>query len=284
MGRDLTNSSAGKSRSDTDVSLISRSRPASKWFLVSARDEQNIPEKSIELQQLGVPYTVVCGKDIKLENVVFRAPRGKYDAINFGFTLLPTSIEIVALNDVDTRIYGMDAAIDALHDSRVGLAFGAVRPEEGPQLIFYRMLDVLRKFIPVAASGELMLVRRTVLEKILPLQPCKAEDTYILFKVLELGMKAKFVTRCYVRTRRTSDKSGEFLYKRINVCGMYQALSLSKPPAIVRAFYFLLPLLSPILVCAGPVGYCWAKGIILGLVDYLRGDRSGFWTTAYMAA
>jgi len=263
---------------------LERDRALSTWFLVSARDERYVKEKANELIQLGFPFTIVCGAKIDQPNVVVRPPRGKYDAINFGFSLVPKSFEITALNDVDTRVYGIEEALQEMQDSSVGLVFAAVRPEGGPQVLFYRILDAVRSIVPIAASGELMFIRRSVLERILPLRPCKAEDSNILFKVLELGMKAKFVTRCYVRTRRTSNKSGEFLYKRINVCGMYQALSLSRPPAIVRAFYFMLPLFSPILVCAGPVGYCWAKGIILGLVDYLRGDRTGFWTTAYMAA
>jgi hypothetical protein len=34
---------------------------------------------------------------------------------------------------------------------------------------------------------------------------------------------------------------------------------------------------SPLLLISGRKGYFWMKGILLGFLDYLRGDISGVW-------
>jgi len=254
------------------------------FFLVFARDSNYIKEKIGELKELKVPFKVICGERVRMENVIYRPPRGKYDAINFGARLVPKDIKLVVLNDVDTRIHGLEHILYYFQEKDIALAFGMPLIREGPQVTFYKIMNALRRYIPIASSGELMVIRREVLEEILPLKPCKAEDTYILFKVLERGYKAVFCQECIVETKRTKSVYGEEEYKRINVTGIYQALSLTRPPLIVRLFYSFLPLISPLLLAIGKEGYYWLKGILKGFLDYLRGDRSGFWQPIYMSA
>jgi hypothetical protein len=136
--------------------------------------------------------------------------------------------------------------------------------------------------IPITASGELMLMRREVLSKILPIKPCKAEDSYLLFKVLEFGYKTIFCQKSYVLTERTKKAEDETNYKRSTTTGLYQALSYTKPPVVVKLFYTILPLMSPLLLVLGRKGYYWMNGILLGFIDYLRGDRNGYWKAIYI--
>jgi cellulose synthase/poly-beta-1,6-N-acetylglucosamine synthase-like glycosyltransferase len=252
------------------------------FFLVLARDEEHVTEKAEELNCMGVPYLIVCGDKLSHPKVIHRQPRGKYDAINFGAKLIPEDVEVVALNDVDTRVNNVDAAVRHFNSKNVALVFAKVWVKEGPQKSFYVVLDSIRRRVPINASGELMLIRRTMLESILPLKPCKAEDSYILFKVLESRRKVVFCEESYVETERTKRAEQEEAYKRKVVCGLYQALGFTKPSFSIRLFYVLLPLASPILLVLGKKGYFWMKGILLGLTDYLHGDRSGVWQSAYL--
>jgi len=247
------------------------------FFVVLARDAAKVDEKTRELDSLGYPYVVVCGEKVESPNVVYRAPKGKYDAVNFGLRFVPSDVDVVAFNDVDAEIHDFEATLPLLQDGSVSLVFVKVRVTEGPQLTFYSLLDFLRKKIPIAASGELMLIKQSFLRKILPLKECKAEDSYILFKVLEEGGKIAFCEDAYVVTKRTALAEQEEVYKRRTVGGIYQALSMTKPPFFVRLFYVLLPLVSPLLLVFGRKGYYWSRGIILGFVDYARGDRTGSW-------
>ncbi len=251
------------------------------FFLVLARDGAKVAAKAQELDTLGVPYLIVCGEDVKHPKVVHRAPRGKYDAVNFGARFIPDNVDIVGLNDVDTEIHHLDAALDLFQRDEISLVFVRVNVGSGPQVQFYSFLDALRRRVPIAASGELMLVRREVLRDVLPLRGCKAEDSYVLFKVLEQGRKVAFCEACYVTTRRTSAAQEEAGYKRRTVGGIYQALAMTKPPVMVRLFYGLLPFVSPLLLVLGDKGYYWAKGILLGFVDYVRGDRAATWQPTY---
>jgi cellulose synthase/poly-beta-1,6-N-acetylglucosamine synthase-like glycosyltransferase len=171
--------------------------------------------------------------------------------------------------------------LELFQDPVTSLVLARVDVESGPQLSFYSLLDSLRPKIPIAASGELMLIRNDALNEIVPLKPCKAEDSYILFKLLERGGRAVFSKDCYVTTRRTSVSKEEESYKRRTLGGIYQALSMTKPPVIVRLFYTLLPFASPLLLLSGKKGYYWARGILLGYVDYLRGDRTASWNRTY---
>lgn len=251
------------------------------FFIVLARDGSEVEKKAKELERLGFPYVIACGEKMNQSSVVYREPKGKYDAINFASELLPTDAEIVALNDVDTEIHNLEAAIRLLNQENISLVFVRVDVKSGPQLSFYSLLDALRRKIPIAASGELMLIKHKVFKDILPLKGCKSEDSYILFKVLERGHKVAFCKECFVTTKRTTLAEQEEDYKRRTVGGIYQALSMAKPPFMVRLFYTLLPLVSPLLLILGKKGYYWTKGILLGYVDYARGDRAAAWRRTY---
>jgi len=250
--------------------------------LVLARDEKHINEKIEELKSLGVPYLIVCGKKINHPNLVYQEPRGKYDAINFGFKFISEDTDVVILNDVDTKIRNFGAALQCFNRGDAALVFVKVCVKEGPQNLFYGILDRIRRRLLIAASGELMLIRYDVLKKIIPIKPCKAEDSYILFKVLEFKGKSVFCEECYVETERTKTAEKEETYKRKTVSGLYQALAYTKAPCLIKLFYFLLPIVCPLLLVLGKRGYFWMKGILLGLIDYLRGDRAGVWQPVYM--
>jgi hypothetical protein len=116
-----------------------------------------------------------------------------------------------------------------------------------------------------------------------PLPPCKAEDTYMMYEAMNLGYRVVFTSSCYVLTSRTSSLSlkNEERYKRKVVCGIYQALSLTDVPPLTKLFYIILPFASPLLLVAGRKGFFWMRGIILGLVDFLKGDQSGYWLPDY---
>jgi hypothetical protein len=95
----------------------------------------------------------------------------------------------------------------------------------------------------------------------MPIPPCIAEDSYILFRALELGFRAYFCTETYVTTKKTYSRMEEEAYKNRTTLGIYQALSYSKPSPLIRVFYYLLPTFSPLLMLAGGDGVAWAKGI-----------------------
>jgi len=251
------------------------------FFIVLARDASALEKKVREINGLGYPYKIVCGEKVNHQNVVYREPKGKYDAINYGLMFVPSETDVVAFNDVDTEIHNFEDALRLFQDENVSLVFVKVNVTHGPQLTFYSFLDALRKRISIAASGELMLVRHEFLKNIMPLKGCKAEDSYILFKALEKGGKTVFCEECYVTTKRTTRAEQEEGYKRRTVGGIYQALSMTRPPVVVRLFYTLLPFVSPLLLVLGKKGYYWAKGILLGYVDYARGDRTAAWQPTY---
>lgn len=251
------------------------------FFVILARDRKYVPEKIEELHALGFPYIVVCGEKLNYPHVVYRTPKGKYDAINFGAKIVPQDVEVVVFNDVDTQIHNIEAALCHFRHHRTALVFAKVQVRKGPQTVFYKFLDRLRRWILVTANGPLLLIRRNVLSKLLPLKPCKAEDTYLLLKVLEKGYEAVFCEECYVEMDTTKNAEQEEAYKRRTVAGVYQALSFTSPPLSIRLFYTLLPVFSPLLLISGKKGYYWAKGILLGFMDYARGDRTGSWQPSY---
>lgn len=252
------------------------------FFLVLARDQTHVDEKIEELRVLGVPYIIVCGQKLNHPNSVYREPRGKYDAINFGFRFIPKDTNIVILNDVDTKITNFELALRYFQSEDIALVFVRVCVKEGPQKFFYGILDRIRRRLLIAASGELMLIRYDLLKTIIPIKPCKAEDSYLLFKVLELKHRCIFSEECYVETERTRTAEKEEKYKRKTVCGIYQALSFTRTPFLIKMFYMALPFASPFLLVLGKKGYFWMNGILLGVKDFLQGDRSGVWQTTYM--
>jgi cellulose synthase/poly-beta-1,6-N-acetylglucosamine synthase-like glycosyltransferase len=252
------------------------------FFLVLARDEKHVSEKIEELRVLGVPYLIVCGQRLNHPNMLYREPKGKYDAINFGFRFIPEDTDVVVLNDVDTKIVNFGAALQLFRFNSVALVFGRVNVTEGPQRLFYGFLDRIRRRLLVAASGELMLIRYNALKKIVPIRPCKAEDSYILFKALEHKHHCVFYEKCYVETERTKTAQKEEIYKRKTVSGIYQALAYTNPPYFIKFFYILLPFFSALLLFSGKRGYFWTRGILRGFTDYLRGDKTGFWKPTYI--
>ena len=234
-------------------------RAAKPFFIVLARDRRGVEEKVEELEGMRVPYVVVCGEEVDRPNVVYREARGKWDAINFGSKFVPEDADVVVLNDVDTRIHNFEHALSHLEEA--DLVYCRVSVSKGPQVKFYRIADPIRKRFHIFASGELMLMRRRVFEDVLPIPPCLAEDSYILFKALELGYRAHFCTKAYVETERTSNAREEEAYKGRTTLGIYQALKYAKPPPWIRAFYKILPLTAPLLALAGEDGRAWTKGI-----------------------
>jgi hypothetical protein len=228
--------------------------------MVLARDAKNVPQKIVELRAIGIPFVIVCGEKVNHPNVVYREAKGKWDAINFGAQFIPHQTEIILFNDVDTRIYNIDFALYCI-SSRADLVYCRVNVSEGPQVMFYRILNPIRHRFHVCASGEFMLVKRKVFDTVMPVPPCIAEDSYILFRALELGFHAYFCSEAYVTTKRTSNRAEEEAYKGRTTLGIYQALSYSKPTPVIRIFYYLLPTFSPLLMLAGGDGVAYAKGI-----------------------
>lgn len=81
------------------------------FFVVLARDDRHVYEKIEELKVLGIPYLIVCGRNLNHPNIIYREPKDKYDAINFGFRFIPEDTDVVVLNDVDTRIKNFEVAL-----------------------------------------------------------------------------------------------------------------------------------------------------------------------------
>jgi len=230
------------------------------FFIVLARDQRHVREKIMELEGMRVPYLIVCGKRIDHPRVVYREARGKWDAINFGSQFIPKDADVVVLNDVDTRIHNFEHALSHLYDG-IDLVYCRVNVARGPQVKFYRIADPIRKRFHIFASGELMLIKHRVFKRVLPIPPCIAEDSYILFKALELGYRAHFCTKTYIITERTTNAKEEEAYKARTTLGVYQVLKHTRPPPWIRTFYALLPIAAPLLALAGEDGKAWMRGI-----------------------
>lgn len=230
------------------------------FFLVLARDQRNLSEKLDEFATLGFSnFLVICGEKVKHPRVRYREAVGKWDAINFGSKFIPSGAKLILLNDVDTEIHSLDKAL--LRSREADLIYCKVKVAEGPQRGFYKILDPVRHRLHVAASGELMLINRRVFERLLPIPPCTAEDTYLMFRALQFGHRVEFCPESYVTTFRTRSAAEEQLYKARTTLGVYQALRLAKPSPAIRAFYVFLPLMAPLLAAGGGFGRSWAIGI-----------------------
>lgn len=243
---------------------------AKPFFIVPARNRQNVDEKIMELENMQVPYIIVCGEKVDHPNVVYRVANGKWDAINFGSQFVPRGPDIVVLNDVDTRIRNFEHALSHLNGD-ADIVYCKVSVHRGPQTKFYRIADPIRKKFHIFASGELMLFKREIFEHVLPIPPCIAEDSYMLFKALELGYRAHFCTEAYVTTERTFDAGEEEVYKARTTLGIYQALKHSNPSPSIRTFYMLLPVVAPLLTLTGEDGRAWMKGIRKAFCAILMG-------------
>lgn len=257
--------------------------PRSVFAIIVTRDLRALGDKLKSFDDLEIDYVIISGEPSRNPRVRYREPMGKFDALNYGFDLIPQNKSLVILNDSDTIVENIEKGFEWFSDPRVGLVHGSIQVTGGPQVLFYRILyGVMNLIGPVVANGEFMIIRKNVLKKIVPLPPCKAEDSLLAFRVLQAGLKVVRDNRITVITTRTKRASKEEDYKRINVCGLYQALSLSSPPIMIRVFYSVLPLFAPLLLIAGGTGRFWLRGIIEGFVDYLRGDKSGFWQPTYL--
>jgi len=233
---------------------------AKPFFMVLARDRRHVEGKIADLEELGVPFLIVCGERINHPTIVYREAKGKWDAINFGSCFIPKESRVIVLNDVDTKIHNFEHALSHLN-TKVDLVYCKVNVSKGPQTKFYRIADPIRRRFHIFASGELMLMKRNVFERVLPIPPCIAEDSYILFKALELGYHAHFCTEAYTTTERTTNAEEEEAYKSRTTLGIYQALTYSRPPPWIRAFYKLLPATAPLLALAGDEGKAWMRGV-----------------------
>lgn len=244
-------------------------------FIVLARTQEGVTEKTSELKNLGVPFVVICGEKMNHPGVIFRQKKGKFDAINYAAKFVSENTKIVCLNDVDNKIYNFEKALKKMIDAQVGLVFCKIKVDSGPQVQFYPLLDRIRRNIPIASSGDLMLVRKKVFDQLLPIPPCKTEDNYLSLKTAELGYKVLFLEECWVETKKTSNLDEELEYKTRTLTGLYQALSLTRATPLIRVFYLLLPFVSPLLLLQGKRGAAWAKGILQGFTNSLRGDKEG---------
>ncbi len=234
------------------------------FFLIFARDRSGVDGKVEELSHFGFSYVVICGEKLYKPNVVYREPRGKYDAVNFASEFLPAATEIVALNDVDTRIHNIEGALALFERKDVSLVFVRVNVETGPQTLFYPLLDSIRTRIPIAASGELMLMRKEVFREILPLKGCKSEDSYILFKALEHGHNVVFSKDCYVTTKRTSSAEQEEDYKRRTTGGDISSALNDKSPNIGKTILFA------VATCFSLPARVGQEGVLLGERNIVR--------------
>ena len=245
------------------------------FFLVPARDGSRVESKVRELESMGYPYVVVCGADVSLPGVVHRTPIGKWDAINFGSRLVPQDADIVAINDVDTTIHDLGRALEMAR--RCDLVYCAVDTGGGPQASFYAFADPIRARLNLFASGELMVIRKGTFEELLPIPPCMAEDSYLLFKAMELKRRVGFCRDAHVTTSRTKTAAEEVAYKERTTLGILQALDHSRPPLAIRLFYRVLPLFAIPLTLLGTKGNAWAKGMLRAVrLHAERSDRTRF--------
>jgi len=241
--------------------------------LVFARDRRYLDSKILELTEIGAPFLIICGEPVDDPRVLYRSPAGKWDALNFGCGKVDNRFDVIIMNDVDTTIHNLDYAL-RLIEAGADIVYCKVCPKHGPQIRFYRLLDLLRRGgLHIAASGELMIVRKKVLERLLPIPPCLAEDTYLIFRALEFGYRVRFCEETFTSTERTENAEQEAKYKARTTLGIYQALLHSRPPLVIRAFYAGLPLLSLLLFLGGRDGRAWMAGIHAGLRSLLAGHN-----------
>jgi len=230
------------------------------FIIVLARDSRHIKEKIIELTQMCVSYVIVCGEKYDHPRVVYRKAIGKWDAVNYSAKFVPEETDIIIFNDVDTKIHNLVYAIQDV-TSKADIVYCKVNISKGPQTKFYKIADPIRAKFHIFASGELLLIKKHVFESTLLVPPCIAEDSYLLFKALELGYCAHFCQDTYVTTKRTNNCMEEELYKSRTTLGIYQALRYTQPGLAIKAFYLSLPFTSLLLMIAGKDGMAWANGI-----------------------
>ncbi len=230
-----------------------------------------VESKIRELESYGFPYVVVCGEEMKAKDVVFREANGKWDAINYGCEFVPKDTEVVVINDVDTTIHNVELALASTMN--FDLVDCGVKPAEGPQRNFYAFADPLRERLHIFSSGGMTLFRKPVLDRLLPIPPCIAEDTYLLFKAMELRCRIAFKRDAYVTTFRTANATEEVSYKERTTLGILQALDYTRPPIAIRLFYRALPLLAILLMLMGENGRAWGNGITRASRLHVQGSN-----------
>jgi hypothetical protein len=242
-----------------DQTLVNSNVTDRYFFVVLARDRQHVEKKIEELESIGASFIIVCGERFRHPNVVFREAFGKWDAINYAAKFLPIESKVIIFNDVDTTIHNLNCVFKYL-DSPADLIYCRVQVPDGPQVKFY---DFLTQYgtLPHCGKRRINGCKEKNLPKSSACTPCIAEDSYILFKALELGYHAHFCREAYVTTKRTSNHKEEERYKGRTTLGIYQALGCTKPPLVIRIFYLMLPLFAPLLAFGGKDGAAWAKGI-----------------------
>jgi len=246
------------------------------FCLVLARNANSIETKMNEIERLGLPFIVVCGETFDDPRVVHRPPIGKWDAVNFGCGHIPGETDVVVLNDVDTKVHGLEHMFSSVAGGS-DFVYAAVRPSGGPQPKFYSIANPLNRALKIFAMGELIVVRKKLLDKLMPIPPCLAEDTYLLFKAMELNYRVDFCEDAFVNTSRTSSMTEEVLYKERTTLGILQALDYTRPPPWIRLFYRSLPILAVMLMLVGEDGRAWARGIIGAIRLHIEGaSRTSF--------
>lgn len=230
-----------------------------------------VDEKVRGLNAYGFQYVVVCGERLEMPGVIYREAIGKWDAINFGYQFVPQDTDVVAINDVDTTIHQLDFALALA--SKFDLVYCAVKPDEGPQRSFYAFADPLRERLNLFASGELMLIRKRTLDGLMPIPPCMAEDSYLLFRAMEINHTVKFCRDTYITTSRTTNAAEEIAYKERTTLGILQALDYAKPSLAIRLFYRALPLFAIPLMLMGENGRAWAIGIERAVRLHMEGSN-----------
>jgi UTP-glucose-1-phosphate uridylyltransferase len=73
------------------------------FFTVLARDKKHVDAKIREMENLGILYKTICGERLNHPNVVYRAPKGKYDAINFSISACYAIYEALEETPPDTN-------------------------------------------------------------------------------------------------------------------------------------------------------------------------------------
>jgi len=68
--------------------------------------------------------------------VIYRSPRGKYDAINYGVKFMPGDVDVVFFNDVDTIIVSFEPLLEYFRDDKVAMVYTLEYVSYSPQHFF----------------------------------------------------------------------------------------------------------------------------------------------------
>ena len=116
----------------TKQSSLNRKDREKIFFIVPAKNKQNVFQKIRELETLGYRYLIVCGESINHPHIVYCPPKGKYDALNYGTKFIPHNAEVIAFNDADTEICNFHTLIPYFQSKDFTLIFTKVNVMKGP--------------------------------------------------------------------------------------------------------------------------------------------------------